>query len=47
MIFSSLLHQRKNDDNIVLSQKYPSVQKESNNNIIMIYNNMLGEAGIL
>jgi len=27
----------KNDDNVVLSQKYPSVQKESNNNIIMVY----------
>ena len=26
----------KNDDNIVLSHKYPSVQKESINNIIMI-----------
>ena len=45
MIFSSLLLQKiglinnniKKDDDIVLSQKYPRVQKESNNNIIMIY----------
>ena len=28
---------KKNDDNVVLSQKYPSVQKESNDNIIMVY----------